>query len=241
MSEQILTSEEKKYLRSVGRYVQSFGSKYGEIDVELSDYNGLPTEENITLDYISHFDNNRKIEVPPRFKLILEKIFKYIEDNINSYDFPDLDYISANYAKVEIWFDAEEEYLKVDYVYYYYESGEPSQTDYNLSDNGVEKIFQELSNVDEIADDDEELVLKYNGSGDIGYTEGSFENGAPVPASVEDWCYNRLESEHGGWEINEGSDGSFYFNMRTKTITLNHTYNEEESETVNLFEEKFSD
>ena len=80
MSEQILTSEEKKYLRSVGRYVQSFGTKYGQIDIELRDYDSLPTEENINLDYISHFDNNRKIEVPPRFKLILEKIFKYIGD-----------------------------------------------------------------------------------------------------------------------------------------------------------------
>lgn len=240
MSEQILTSEEKKYLRSVGRYVQSYGKKYVEIDVELSDYYDYPVQSNIGLDNISHFDYSSRIEVPPRFKLILEKIFKHIEDNIESYDFPDTDSVNLNYAKVEIGFDASDSLLDIKYAYYYFETGSEDETNYNLSEGKVAKVFEELSNVDEIRDD-ETLELRYNGSGDSGYIEGSFENGAAVPAFVEEWCYEELEAEHGGWEINEGSQGTFYFHMLAKTITLIHTYNEDKSETVTLFEEKFSD
>jgi len=76
--------------------------------------------------------------------------------------------------------------------------------------------------------------LRYNGSGDSGYIESEFEDGSEVPSSVEDWAYQQLESLHGGWEINEGSDGSFVFDLDNGTITLRHSYNEEQQESLNL-------
>jgi hypothetical protein len=45
---------------------------------------------------------------------------------------------------------------------------------------------------------------------------------------------------HGGWEITEGSQGSFYFDLEKKIITLEHQYNYEETETHTLYEESFS-
>jgi hypothetical protein len=71
--------------------------------------------------------------------------------------------------------------------------------------------------------------------------EGNFEEtGDPIPAEIEDWCYRELESNYGGWEINEGSQGMFIFNFNDSTITLEHTDNVEESESNTLFEVKFS-
>jgi hypothetical protein len=48
-----------------------------------------------------------------------------------------------------------------------------------------------------------------------------------------------LESNFGGWEINEGSDGEFVFNFHTMEITLNHTYNTEQNSVDTLWEEEF--
>jgi hypothetical protein len=60
-----------------------------------------------------------------------------------------------------------------------------------------------------------------------------------VPDIIENWCYNQLEEHYGGWEINEGSDGSFIFNFNDSTIELNLTYNEEYNVSNTLYEESF--
>jgi hypothetical protein len=39
--------------------------------------------------------------------------------------------------------------------------------------------------------------------------------------------YQILESNYGGWEINEGSQGTFIINTEEKTVTLNHDMNDE--------------
>jgi hypothetical protein len=88
--------------------------------------------------------------------------------------------------------------------------------------------------------DDGILTITYNGGGDSGYIESSFEEtGDAVPAGIEDWCYSELESHFGGWEINEGSDGKFVFDFNKSTVLLLHTMNIEESETHTFFEESF--
>jgi len=69
--------------------------------------------------------------------------------------------------------------------------------------------------------------------------EDSFNNGDSVPAVVSDFCYNMLENRFGGWEINEGSQGNFEIDLDRKEITLNHTYNIDETGRDTLLEEKF--
>ena len=85
------------------------------------------------------------------------------------------------------------------------------------------------------------LTVSYNGGGDSGYIESSFdETSDAIPSSIEDWMYSQLERHFGGWEINEGSDGRFIFNFNNSTVELEHTYNTEESSSNTLFEENFS-
>lgn len=42
----------------------------------------------------------------------------------------------------------------------------------------------------------------------------------PIADAIETLAYDLLESEHGGWEINEGAFGEFRFDVADRTITL---------------------
>jgi hypothetical protein len=53
---------------------------------------------------------------------------------------------------------------------------------------------------------------------------------------VEEVCYDKLGSSHGGWEINEGSYGTFIFDVPTRKVTLEYN---ERIEEVRTSEESF--
>jgi hypothetical protein len=83
------------------------------------------------------------------------------------------------------------------------------------------------------------LNLKYNGGGDSGYIESDFDNGQPVPTEIEEWGYQQLEENFGGWEINEGSQGEFQFDFNEKTVVLAHTYNTILDKSNTIWDEDF--
>ena len=87
-SESILTEDEKKYLRKVSRYIQSYGITYAEIRLlELNDYPGFD-ESDIYFDDITHLSNNYSVEVPEGLKPILKKMVDAGMVKMNSLDFP---------------------------------------------------------------------------------------------------------------------------------------------------------
>jgi hypothetical protein len=53
---------------------------------------------------------------------------------------------------------------------------------------------------------------------------------------VEEICYDKLGASHGGWEINEGSYGTFLFDVSTRKVTLEYN---ERIEEVRTSEESF--
>ena len=53
---------------------------------------------------------------------------------------------------------------------------------------------------------------------------------------VEEICYDKLGASHGGWEINEGSYGTFYFDVSTRKVRLEYN---ERIEEVRTSEESF--
>lgn len=48
----------------------------------------------------------------------------------------------------------------------------------------------------------------------------STDGGEPVKDVIETLAYDLLESEHGGWENNDGAYGEFRFDVAERTITL---------------------
>jgi len=53
---------------------------------------------------------------------------------------------------------------------------------------------------------------------------------------IEEICYDKLGASHGGWELNEGSYGTFYFDVSTRKVRLEYN---ERIEEVRTSEESF--
>jgi len=236
----LLTPEDKQYLRRVCRYLASLGMQDGSIEMDVDSYGDFDFSE-IDWAQETHFANNYSAEIPDGLIPIFKKIADYIQE-INLYQVPDNDDI--NYERVDFDIDCQKSEVSVNHWYSFYERGDGNTVTWD--DEEGKEIFEEWEK-DGVLDDleipnDGILTLKYNGSGDSGYIESSFEEiGDQVPSTIEDWCYNQLESHFGGWEINEGSDGEFLFNFHDMTIELNHTYNVEENAHNTIYEESFAE
>ena len=60
---------------------------------------------------------------------------------------------------------------------------------------------------------------------EVGGSEGK------VREIIEQICYDKLGASHGGWEINEGSQGNIVFDLEDKSASANLTWNTENAET----------
>ena len=232
MSQNILTPEEKKYLGKVSRYLSSLGISYGEITFEMEpDDDEISYGENY---FPTHFENNYTAEIPDGLVPILKKIISYVDDEGLYDELPN----DANivYQGFEITIDSVKKEISLTHMYSYQTEGGSEGVEY---DDMIEE-WEEKGVFDDIEiPEDNYLVLKYNGGGDSGYIESNFESGQSVPTEVEEWCYQQLEENFGGWEINEGSQGEFQFDFNEKTVILSHAYNIEESRSNTLWEEEF--
>ena len=232
---ELLTPEEKKYLERVSRYLQSFGKKDVEIRIEAMDDQ---TEiSDIEWDYVTNFDWDSRLEIPSGFIEILKKIFNYI-DSSGGYHFPDIDEI--NYHEFLIDFDASNKELTVKQIYGYYDVGSESEVDFEGEESNMEEWKDQIEINGGKIPEDGILTARYNGGGDSGSMDGSFnEINQQVPESMEDFCYDKLSRNFGGWENNECGEGYFMFNFNDNTITLYHTQNIEENDSNTLFEVEF--
>jgi hypothetical protein len=230
----LLTTEEKKYLRVVSNYLNSLGMRDGVIDFDV-DYGDLFDPSEINWNQVTHFSNNYRAEIPNNLIDILKKV---MNKSSSKFDTPTED--SINWENVSITIDTKEKVLTILHSWSYTTEGDTVTTEWDYTEEeDVDKMFKDL---EESLEDDERgeiLVLRYDGGGDSGYIESDFENGERSPDEVENWCYQQLEENFGGWEINEGSQGEFQFDFNEKTVILSHTYNIEESKSNTLWEEEF--
>lgn len=238
-TQQILTPEDKKYLRGVSNYLRSFGMIDGSIEMDIDSGYSFDSSD-IDWKNMTHFSNNYRAEVPQGLISILVKIMNYVDEK-SLLQMPEDDDI--NYERIDFDIDTEKQEISVNHWWTYYETGDGSSVNWDGQDG--KEIFEEWEKDGVFQDleipDNGILTLRYNGSGDSGYIESSFEETSDqVPAAIEDWCYNELESNYGGWEINEGSDGEFVFNFHNMKIGLYHTYNTEETKSDTIYKEDFS-
>jgi hypothetical protein len=232
MAQNILTPEEKKYLGKIARYLSSLGMRFGEINFEMeTDDEEISYDPN---DFPTHFDNNYTAEIPDGLVPILKRIIDYFDDADLYSNLPDGSDI--DYQRFEITIDGVKREISLTHIYSYFSEGDSTGIEY---DDMIEE-WEEKGVFDDVSiPEDGYLVLKYNGGGDSGYIESDFENGEPSPGAVEEWCYQQLEENFGGWEINEGSQGEFQFDFNEKTVILSHTYNTTVDESNTIWEEEF--
>jgi hypothetical protein len=236
----ILTPEEKQYLRRISNYLGSMGMQDGNIEIEMDNQEEFDYD-NVSWDYVTHFTNNYNADIPSGLIPILQKIMKYCDDN-NLIKEPDTD--DMNYQRLEYDIDIDSKKINFTRLWSFYTRGEGSSVTWEDEQGKAQFEHWEESGVleDLTIPDDGILTVPYNGSGDSGYLESSFnETGDGVPAAIEDWCYRELSDNYSGWEINEGSDGSFIFNFHDMTIELIHTENIEDNASDTYYEESFND
>ena len=236
----ILTPEEKQYLRRISNYLGSMGMQDGNIEIDMDNQEEFEYD-NVDWDYITHFTNNYNADIPSGLIPILQKIMKYCDDN-NLIKEPDYD--DMNYQRLEYDIDVDSKKISFTRWWSFYTRGEGSSVTWEDEQGKV--LFEEWEESGVLEDltipDDGILIVTYNGSGDSGYLESSFnETGDGVPAAIEDWCYRELSDNYSGWEINEGSDGQFIFNFHDMTIELVHTENIEDNASDTYYEESFND
>lgn len=233
MAQNILTPDEKKYLRKVSRYLNSLGIEYGEIQFEME-----PDDEEISYSenyFPTHFENNYRAEIPDGLVPILKKIISYVDDDELYSELPYDGQIDYQRFDITIYAGEKKE-ITLTHMYSYQIEGGSEGVEY---DDMIEEWEEKGIFDDTEIPEDNYLALKYNGGGDSGYIESNFESGQSVPPPVEEWCYQQLEENFGGWEINEGSQGEFQFDFNEKTVILSHAYNVEESISNTLWEEEF--
>jgi hypothetical protein len=234
---ELLTPEEKKYLERVSRYVQSLGKKIVEIRIEANDYDSKTEISDINWEQITHFDWNSTMDIPSGFVEILQKIFNYI-DSSGDYSFPDIDGI--NYHEFIVDFDTTKRELTITQNYNYYDIGSESEVEFEGDEVDMDSFRNQLEDNGTEIPEDGILTSRYNGGGDDGSLDGSFDEiNESVPSLMEDFCYDKLSSEFGGWENNEGGEGYFIFNFNDNTVTLYHTENIETGDSNTLFETNF--
>jgi hypothetical protein len=234
MENVILTEIDKRILRNACKYFRSVGVRSDAIIRIDSDWYDELT---------SYFSGegwvrleNYSYEVPKFCMPVLEKITEYISGN-NLIDELDID--TLNYDNLLFIFDVVDYSLYIDREYGYEDAGDSSGITFGDSDNEdenkiVKGIIDEVEKSATKKRSDGSVQLDFSGSGDSGSVDGAFYDGGRVPQNVDYWCSDVLNSNFGGWENNEGSQGYFTFDLKNKLINLEFTYNEikEESDEI---------
>ena len=229
MEKKIISEEDKVVLRKVAKYLKSYNIRSGVIQV---DYDYYDNPEGFIRN-LTNFSNNWSVEIPDFFISYLGEI---IENALKGISNLDIDNVNYDYIEVEI--DSVDSTLEITRYWGYEQPGDTNGLTWGYDEDSdaeeVKRLMNEIKESGVRPDIDGRLQLDYNGSGDSGYIESFFSNGDGVPANIENWCYEVLERNHGGWEINEGSEGYFIFDTKNNIIELEHTMNELAEETEGI-------
>jgi hypothetical protein len=226
----ILTPEEKKYLRFFCKYLLSYGEDIATFRLE-DYYDNYFDGRNSRL----YTEENYYLEIPEKIRPIFKKISEASSNNIPNIE-EDYNSVWANFIV-----DTKEQSISVEYCYSYYSKDEQpmswDEVEVN-EDEDLLKVFEDIEKVLGV----EEVRVQFDGNGDSGSIEGATDgdgDGVELISSVENWCYEQLESNFGGWEINEGSSGEFVFKTTPKSVDFDFAWNNENTECDTIFEEKF--
>ena len=218
-----LTESQIKTLKLFSYYVKSYGKRFVSTTKNYYDGSGDYHDE-------GWWSGNKTID---SYKEIDEVINSIIESN-NLEDEMDVE----GHSRLEVTIDADENSIEIKSFKFYMESREMGD-DKEINDLSGGDEFIEYSKSNGIT----EGRVDFSGGGDSGDIYNKMDiprgNSVDVPSNIMDSLYGWLESFYGGWEINEGSQGSFNFYFDEGKVYLTFYENYEESEEDTVFESKF--
>jgi hypothetical protein len=234
----MITPEESKAFKYLKKYSLSLGIDEIEFSFE---YEYSPATD-VEVDFFTS-TNGRSyysddIQVPQAIAVkILEFYNRELKDKIEDVwqNFPGDDefsqggmYLRFNFGISEVsatvWAD-------------YYGAGDEQIEEWEV--DGDTRLAECINDLKSMDDEIITATLDFSGGGDSGYIEDDMTTNFSTdsaPESCKDYMYDKLP---GGWEINEGSQGSGVFDVSKGTFTLFYTENIEGQHTNTFFEETF--
>lgn len=221
-----LTPEQKKTLQLFSYYVQSHGENEVNITVIL---------DNCNIDWLPDYAlaNSTRVDLYDTISSLIEEFSSKDElfTDSNCEGRGELDWnIDCKEKKVKvILYQENMSYNTLGNSLYFDDVPE------KFSDS-FESFIKKLSESSLI-----EKRVSFNGSGDSGYIDDFIMDdiSISIPDDVMTILYKLLNQTLGGWEINEGSQGDFLFNLEEKVLELSVEENIQDNEclgTVLYFE-----
>ena len=234
----MITPEESKAFKYLKKYSLSLGIDEVEFSFE---YEYSPATD-VEVDFFTS-TNGRSyysddIQVPQAIAVkILEFYNRELKDKIEYVwqNFPGDDEFSQGGMYLKFNFGISEVSATVWADYY-------GAGDEQIEEWEVDEDIRLVECINDLKSMDDEIItatLDFSGGGDSGYIEDDMTTNFSTdsaPESCKDYMYDKLP---GGWEINEGSQGSGVFDVSKGTFTLFYTENIEGQHTNTFFEETF--
>jgi len=234
----MITPEESKAFKYLKKYSLSLGIDEVEFSFE---YEYSPATD-VEVDFFTS-TNGRSyysddIQVPQAIAVkILEFYNRELKDKIEDVwnNFPGDDEFSQGGMYLRFNFGISEVSATVWADYY-------GAGDEQIEEWEVDEDIRLVECINDLKSMDDEIItatLDFSGGGDSGYIEDDMTTNFSTdsaPESCKDYMYDKLP---GGWEINEGSQGSGVFDVSKGTFTLFYTENIEGQHTNTFFEETF--
>jgi hypothetical protein len=221
-----LTPEELKTLQVFAYYCRSNGAD----DVYTTFYLSACSRDWQDDDWYSR-QISRSIEGYDKIDDLVEKL---VDDESILNEFNECD----GSQRIEVEIDCKERILSI-YAYETVYGSEPHGNDYTLEDIESEFGEETLKAVEELFEliNGREGRVDFSGGGDDGYIDNYImidNEQFDIPKLIEEMLYSMLNGNYGGWEENEGAQGSWLFDSSGKTIFFDFNYNTEEEVSVNI-------
>ena len=225
------TEEEKDLLKKLSLIIRSYG--YDEAYMMIQMY---PDDAQYVHSLKGIGGQGRLIEYPPRYETILEKFYNDTEFLWSIFD--DVD--DFFYGEVEIHINAKDKELSINANYNYYDtdcaSNEYTFDEYFADRDEIEDLKEYFEKMKSLGY--EEGKIDFSGGGDNGYIDDPIyldgEVTETTPEFILDLCYDLLQKSHGGWELDEGSQGSFILEFNNNIIRLEYCANIEENQDIDV-------
>lgn len=229
----MLSPEEKKYFEFLWRLGKSYSTKYMTFEF---DYDDIYSDGADVTEFLSDDSYPNPVVIPEKVAGFLTNYF-----NKNVYEglegvFDGMDIDDPSSQRVYFIIDLEKRQIRSWVETDYFGEGENQSGLWDIP----KSVFKSIESSLEDSEFQRYIQIPFEGGGDSGYIEDSviLDDGTrfEIPGSLSDILYEMLP---GGWEINEGSQGTFTIDLEEKTIELEYTENIYETQSNTVMELDF--
>jgi hypothetical protein len=203
----ILSPDDKKTLKLFSLYIQSHSlTKKAYIQMYYDGDGNFDWQDQMYSD-----DGNIEIKLYPKIEKLIDSIVEQLDWGYMLEGYRDVQSTNITFE-----FDTTDNTIEIYWTHRIYD------VDNHTSEDELPDLAKNI--VDTLSDRCDIVTIDFSGGGDSGYIENtvnckgkSYNN--LINSEFEGFLYDML-SNYGGWEINEGSQGTFEINFKENSITL---------------------